>query len=69
MFVWLDLRRNLPIRDTNGDEWAAEKLLAERFKQHGVFMGTGKQYASPVPGFFRLIHSVSEIDLREGIQR
>lgn len=69
MFLWLELRRNLPTKETNGDEWAAETLLAERFKQHGVFMSTGKQYASPVPGYFRLIHSVSEVDLRKGIER
>ncbi|KAK6953322.1 hypothetical protein Daesc_005625 [Daldinia eschscholtzii] len=69
LFIWLDLAPFLPVGETNGDGWEAEKLLSQRFAQAGVTMSTGGQYHAPKPGGFRLVYSFPEDALREGIRR
>jgi hypothetical protein len=32
-------------------------------------MDTGAEYHTPVPGRFRLMHTVDEVTLREGVRR
>ncbi|KAI1412752.1 acc synthase [Hypoxylon sp. FL1857] len=68
-FIWLDLAPYLPIKETNGDGWAAERLLSQRFNQAGVIMATGEAYHAPTPGRFRLVFCLEEDVLREGIKR
>ncbi|PQE11434.1 1-aminocyclopropane-1-carboxylate synthase 1 protein [Rutstroemia sp. NJR-2017a BBW] len=68
-FLWIDLTSYLPLEETGGDGWAAEKLLSERFTKAGVLMDTGAEYHTPVPGRFRLMHTVDEVTLREGFRR
>lgn len=69
LFIWVDFSNYLPVNETNGDAWAAEKLLHSRFLKGGVGMSTGHSYFSPVPGRFRLIHSLPQDIVREGIRR
>ncbi|KAI0909023.1 PLP-dependent transferase [Ustulina deusta] len=68
-FIWLDLSPFLPVKETNGDGWAAEELLSERITKEGVTMATGRAYQAPEPGRFRFIFSLDEETLREGIRR
>ncbi|KAI0491165.1 PLP-dependent transferase [Xylaria cf. heliscus] len=68
-FIWLDLSPFLPIEQTKGDGWAAQRLLSQRLYVAGVFMSTGESYRAPDPGMFRLIFSLDEETLREGIRR
>lgn len=68
-FIWLDLSPFLPVKETNGDGWAAEDLLSERITKEGVTMATGRAYQAPEPGRFRFIFSLDEETLREGIRR
>ncbi|KAJ5369666.1 pyridoxal phosphate-dependent transferase [Penicillium cosmopolitanum] len=68
-FIWIDLSPHLRSEDTQRDAWAAERLLSARFAQAGVIMSTGEQYRALEPGKFRIIFSVGEETLREGIRR
>ncbi|KAH8897571.1 PLP-dependent transferase [Thozetella sp. PMI_491] len=58
-----------PGYETNGDGWAAERLLSERLKRGGVVMSTGEAYRAQKPGRFRMVHSFEEDVLKEGIRR
>ncbi|KUJ10213.1 PLP-dependent transferase [Mollisia scopiformis] len=69
LFLWLDLRPYLPTTVTNGDEWAAEKLLWNRFENIGVQVSLGKRYFAPNPGHFRMVFSNHESVVLEGIRR
>ncbi|KAI1468319.1 PLP-dependent transferase [Daldinia caldariorum] len=69
LFMWLDLAPFLPLAETDGDGWEAEKLLSQRFKKVGITITTGAQYYAPKPGGFRLVYSYPEDTLREGIRR
>ncbi|KAL8673111.1 MAG: hypothetical protein Q9168_002466 [Polycauliona sp. 1 TL-2023] len=69
LFIWLDLTTHLPLKEVNGDGWAAENLLSERLELARVIMDTGKGYHAPRPGRFRLMFCVEESSLREGIKR
>ncbi|KAJ5995755.1 acc synthase [Penicillium waksmanii] len=68
-FIWIDLSPHLRSENTEGDAWAAERLLSGRFAQAGVIMSTGEQYQAQEPGRFRIIFCVDEETLREGIRR
>ncbi|KAI0197338.1 pyridoxal phosphate-dependent transferase [Xylaria flabelliformis] len=68
-FIWIDLSPFLPIEETSGDGLKAQKLLSERLEEAGVSMATGETYRAPEPGMFRVIFSVDEDTLREGIRR
>ncbi|EHK48023.1 hypothetical protein TRIATDRAFT_316156 [Trichoderma atroviride IMI 206040] len=69
LFMWLDLSPQLPLSEADGDGWAAEKLLSERFTRAGVKVDPGAEYQSPEPGRFRLMFCVEEDTLREGLRR
>lgn len=68
-FIWMDLSSYLPLHETDGDGWAAQDLLAQRFTQAGVVLSSGTAYHAPKPGMFRIIHSFPEASLRKGIER
>ncbi|KAI0377193.1 acc synthase [Hypomontagnella monticulosa] len=68
-FMWLDLSASLPLGETNGDAWAAERLLSQRFHEAGVIMAAGEAYHAPSPGKFRLVFCLDEATIREGIKR
>ena len=68
-FLWLDLSSHLPVHDTNGDDWAAERLLSSRLQSAGVVMSSGEAYHAQEPGRFRLVFSLEENTVREGIAR
>jgi hypothetical protein len=63
------LGTHLPFSEVGEDGWAAERLLSKRFKESGVIMLTGEVYHAPNPDRFRVIFSVEEDTLREGIKR
>lgn len=44
-------------------------MLLKRFRSGGVIIEAGQGYHAPQPGRFRLLHSVEESALREGIRR
>ncbi|KAI3318157.1 PLP-dependent transferase [Xylariaceae sp. AK1471] len=69
LFIWLDLGPFLPVKETNGDGLSAQRLLSERLEEAGVSMSTGESYRAPEPGRFRLVFSLDEESLREGIKR
>lgn len=69
MFLWINLSSYLSVKETNGDGWAAERILAKRLLDAGVKLATGEAYNAPEPGKFRLVYSVDEQILREGIRR
>lgn len=69
LFIWMDLSPYLPVSETNGDGWAAQRLLSDRLQQAGVYLSDGGTYRAPTPGKFRLVFSVDEDILREGIKR
>ena len=68
-FLWLDVRPFLPLNEAGGDGWAAEQLLLDRLRRRGVMVGLGKRYFATEPGHFRIVFSVEEAVIREGIQR
>ncbi|KNG84798.1 hypothetical protein ANOM_006713 [Aspergillus nomiae NRRL 13137] len=68
-FLWLDLSAFLPLHETGGDGWAAQRLLTDRFSKAGVIMSTGAEYRAPSPGRFRLVFCVDPDTLKEGIRR
>ncbi|OTB00780.1 hypothetical protein M426DRAFT_15136 [Hypoxylon sp. CI-4A] len=69
LFMWLDLAPFLPLDETNGDGWAAERLLSKRLEQAGVVMSTGEQYRASTPGKFRFVFCLEEDEVREGVKR
>ncbi|RWA03238.1 hypothetical protein EKO27_g11869, partial [Xylaria grammica] len=69
LFMWIDLGPFLPVAETGGDGWAAQKLIAERLVQAGVVLQSGETYRAPRPGWFRLTFSLDEESMREGIRR
>ncbi|KAF2964933.1 hypothetical protein GQX73_g8650 [Xylaria multiplex] len=69
LFMWIDLSPFLPVAETNGDSWAAQRLIAERLEQAGVILQSGESYRAPEPGWCRLVFSLEEESLREGIRR
>jgi xeroderma pigmentosum group C-complementing protein len=54
---------------TSEDGWAAELDLSRRLQQIGVEMSTGYAYHNEVPGWFRVIFSLDEESLKEGLSR
>ncbi|WPH01278.1 pyridoxal phosphate-dependent transferase [Acrodontium crateriforme] len=68
-FIWLDLSSKLFPPKTQDNGWVAERLLSRRFEEAGVTMSTGEAYHAPQPGRFRLVFSVPEEILQEGIKR
>jgi 1-aminocyclopropane-1-carboxylate synthase len=69
LFVWLDLSPYLPLVESSGDGWAAEKKLAALFEEAGVLVDSGEAYTASQPGGFRLVHTVKESTVTEGIRR
>ncbi|KAF7169104.1 hypothetical protein CNMCM5623_001912 [Aspergillus felis] len=69
-FLWIDLSKCLDkaIVASQGG-WAAELDLSRRLKEIGVEMSTGYAYHNEVPGWFRLIFSLDEESLKEGLSR
>ncbi|EAL85010.1 aminotransferase, classes I and II family [Aspergillus fumigatus Af293] len=54
---------------TSQDGWAAELALSRQLQQIGVEMSTGYAYHNEVPGWFRVIFSLDEESLKEGLSR
>lgn len=67
--MWLDLAPYLPLKETNGDGWAAERLLSQQFSKAGVMMSAGEPYKAPSPGRFRFVFCIKEDAMREGVKR
>ncbi|KAH1291815.1 hypothetical protein KXV68_005057 [Aspergillus fumigatus] len=69
-FLWIDLSKCLDNRIvTSQDGWAAELALSRQLQQIGVEMSTGYAYHNEVPGWFRVIFSLDEESLKEGLSR
>ncbi|GIK06663.1 hypothetical protein Aspvir_002313 [Aspergillus viridinutans] len=69
-FLWVDLSKCLDkaIVASRGG-WAAELDLSRRLQELGVEMSTGYAYHNEVPGWFRVIFSLEEESLKEGLSR
>ncbi|KAF7133606.1 hypothetical protein CNMCM5793_004735 [Aspergillus hiratsukae] len=69
-FLWIDLSKCLDkaVVSSQGG-WAAELDLSRRLQQIGVQMSTGYAYHNEVPGWFRVIFSLEEESLKEGLSR
>ena len=63
-FLWVDLRPFL-----RNKTWEAEQELSQNFTKNKVTINPGGTFASPEPGFFRVIYSQTEETLREGLRR
>lgn len=69
-FLWVDLRPYLrPVNTSIEARWQAEASLASRFAANNVSINAGRGFASPEPGFFRVIFSQEEVTFREGWKR
>ncbi|PKX90106.1 acc synthase [Aspergillus novofumigatus IBT 16806] len=69
-FLWIDLSKCLDKAIVaSQDGWAAELDLSRRLQQIGVEMSTGYAYHNEVPGWFRVIFSLDEESLKEGLSR
>ena len=69
-FLWVDLRPYLNATNTTIEAgWKAEADLAGKFSANNVSINAGRDYASPEPGWFRVIFSQEEKTLREGLRR
>ncbi|GFF75125.1 1-aminocyclopropane-1-carboxylate synthase 6 [Aspergillus lentulus] len=69
-FLWIDLSKCLDKAIlTSQDGWAAELDLSRRLQQIGVEMSTGYAYHNEVPGWFRVLFSLDEESLKEGLSR
>lgn len=66
-FLWVDLSPYL--KRFAEDGWAAEEILQRRFQEAKVLLSSSKAYAAEQPGWFRIILTVPEDMLREGIKR
>jgi hypothetical protein len=69
-FLWIDLSKcfDKAIAASQGG-WAAESDLSRRLQQIGVEMSTGYAYHNEAPGWFRVIFSLDEESLKEGLSR
>lgn len=65
-FIWVDLRDFLK---EGGDKWDAEAELLERIKENRAYMTAGGAMAAEEPGWFRLIFSLDERVIEEGLRR
>ncbi|XP_074086610.1 LOW QUALITY PROTEIN: 1-aminocyclopropane-1-carboxylate synthase-like protein 1 [Macrotis lagotis] len=63
-FVWIDLRKYLPV-----DTFEEEFSLWQRFLDHKVLLFCGKSFECKEPGWFRLIFSDKIHRLQLGMQR
>ena len=63
-FLWVDLRPFLPTIS-----WKGEQELTRRFSANNVTINAGSTFASPEPGWFRVIFPHEEETLREGLRR
>lgn len=75
-FLWVDLRPYLDgvsvgekTNTTIEARWEAEEELGKRFSANNVSINAGRGYASPEPGWFRVIFSQEEKTIREGLRR
>src|SRR5690606_7658551 len=67
-FLWVDLgavfRSRNPGVEVDVDEEVMQALLKNR-----VFLASGKNFGSEVPGWFRIVFSQDEGYLKEGLER
>lgn len=69
-FLWVDRRPFLPASsDSCQDRWDAEAQLLDRLSQNQVYMTAGKAMYAEEPGWFRLIFSIDERIVEEGLRR
>ena len=80
-FLWVDLRPYLDAYTSSAGKggktknttiearWEAEAELAAKFSAANVSINAGRNFASPEPGWFRVIFSQEEKTLREGLRR
>ena len=66
-FLWIDLRRALPGTGKTG--WEAERDLARRLTEEGVFITPGESMNAEEAGFFRLCFTRPTAYVEAGIER
>lgn len=67
-FLWVDLRAWLG-RTGKEDPWEAEREINDRFTKAGVFVTSGEGMKAEEAGWFRVVFSLDEATLREGLGR
>jgi 1-aminocyclopropane-1-carboxylate synthase len=63
-FIWIDLRSFLAEQTTE-----AERQLAWKMVNGGVWLATGEAFTSEEPGWFRITFAVPEEELKFGMAR
>lgn len=66
LFLWIDLS---PYLEPHLDSWEAESKLSKRINEVGVVMSMGASYHEEKAGWFRVIFSLEEGKLWEGLRR
>jgi len=64
LYVWVDFREFVQPLNKEG-----EMKLMERFLENGVYITAGLAFQAPEFGWFRIIFSVNDIQLKPGVQR
>ena len=69
VFVWIDLSEFLAPAESGVSPIESERQLAGKFLKAGIFLATGGEFSSEVPGYFRLVFSHEWEVVHEGLQR
>ena len=64
LYVWVDLREFVQPLNKEG-----EMKLMEQFLENGVYITAGLAFQAPEFGWFRIIFSVNDAQLKPGVQR
>lgn len=67
-FLWVDLRAWLE-KSGKEDPWEAEREINDRFVKAGVFLTAGEGMKAEEAGWFRVVFSLDEGSMREGLSR
>lgn len=69
-FIWVDLSPYLPAATPEHPEPVMrERVLAKRLRDAGVNLATGERFASEHAGWFRVVFTHQQEELKEGLRR
>ena len=69
-FLWVDLSPYLPPPTPEHPEPVMrERVLAKRFRDAGINLATGEKFASEYAGWFRIVFTHQQEELKEGLRR
>ena len=69
-FLWIDLSPYLPpATKENAEPMTRERVLAQRLLDAGIYLASGKKFASESAGWFRVVFTHEKAKLEEGLRR